>query len=170
MTNTTIPTDLTTLDEEALTALYNQAGLGPIDRDLVRTEIERRPLKVGDVLYSSWGYDQTNIDFYQVERLSPSGKSAYIVRIGAKTVEGDGWAGHVEPLPGVRLCSRCNGRLEAWQHTSQAGDRQHPWTPEVSQHRIRTGYQGRVSLRLTSYSFASRYVPTGRGLYRSSYA
>lgn len=23
-------------------------------------------LKVGDILYSSWGYDQTNIDFYQV--------------------------------------------------------------------------------------------------------
>lgn len=25
-----------------------------------------RKLKVGDVLYSSWGYEQTNIDFYQV--------------------------------------------------------------------------------------------------------
>lgn len=24
------------------------------------------PLKAGDILYSSWGYDQTNIDFYQV--------------------------------------------------------------------------------------------------------
>lgn len=26
-------------------------------------------LKVGDILYSSWGYDQTNIDFYQVTAL-----------------------------------------------------------------------------------------------------
>jgi hypothetical protein len=26
--------------------------------------------KVGDVLYASWGYDQTNIDFYQVVRIS----------------------------------------------------------------------------------------------------
>ncbi len=26
-------------------------------------------LKVGDILYSSWGYDQTNIDFYQVTGL-----------------------------------------------------------------------------------------------------
>jgi hypothetical protein len=25
-----------------------------------------RKLKVGDILESSWGYDQTNIDFYQV--------------------------------------------------------------------------------------------------------
>jgi hypothetical protein len=24
------------------------------------------PLKVGDILYSSWGYEQTNIDYYQV--------------------------------------------------------------------------------------------------------
>lgn len=23
-------------------------------------------LKIGDILYSSWGYDQTNVDFYQV--------------------------------------------------------------------------------------------------------
>lgn len=26
--------------------------------------------EVGDVLYASWGYDQTNIDFYQVVRIS----------------------------------------------------------------------------------------------------
>lgn len=26
-------------------------------------------LKLGDILYTSWGYDQTNIDFYQVTRL-----------------------------------------------------------------------------------------------------
>jgi len=24
------------------------------------------PLKVGDIVYNSWGYDQTNIDFYEV--------------------------------------------------------------------------------------------------------
>lgn len=26
--------------------------------------------KVGDVWYSSWGYDQTNIDFYQITKVS----------------------------------------------------------------------------------------------------
>lgn len=31
------------------------------------------PYKVGDILYSSWGYDQTNIDFYQV--VAVNGKS-----------------------------------------------------------------------------------------------
>lgn len=33
-------------------------------------------LKVGDILYSSWGYEQTNINFYQVTRI-----------VGARTVE-----------------------------------------------------------------------------------
>jgi hypothetical protein len=29
-----------------------------------------KQLEVGDILYSSWGYDQTNIDFYKVKRLA----------------------------------------------------------------------------------------------------
>ena len=29
----------------------------------------RHGLKVGDILYSSWGYDQTNVDFYEVVAL-----------------------------------------------------------------------------------------------------
>ncbi len=31
------------------------------------------PYKIGDVLYTSWGYDQTNIDFYQVTGLTAKG-------------------------------------------------------------------------------------------------
>jgi hypothetical protein len=27
-------------------------------------------MKPGDILYSSWGYDQTNIDFYQVVKIT----------------------------------------------------------------------------------------------------
>jgi hypothetical protein len=37
-----------------------------------------RKLKVGDILESSWGYDQTNIDFYQVVKLV--GKSSVSLR------------------------------------------------------------------------------------------
>ena len=29
------------------------------------------PLKVGDILEASWGYDQTNVDFYQVTKVTP---------------------------------------------------------------------------------------------------
>lgn len=46
-------------------------------------------LKVGDILRSSWGYDQTNIDFYQVVELR--GKTSVVIReIGQKHVEATG--------------------------------------------------------------------------------
>jgi len=38
----------------------------------------RIPLKVGDVLEASWGYDQTNVDFFQVVALR--GKTQCVIR------------------------------------------------------------------------------------------
>lgn len=43
------------------------------------------PAKVGDILYSSWGYDQTNIDFYQVTAVK--GKQVVIRQICQKVDE-----------------------------------------------------------------------------------
>jgi hypothetical protein len=42
------------------------------------------PAKVGDILESSWGYDQTNVDYYQVTKVK--GKMVEIREIGAQTV------------------------------------------------------------------------------------
>lgn len=47
-------------------------------------------LKVGDILVSSWGYDQTNIDFYQVIRVVSS-KSVEIRAICAESGPQDGF-------------------------------------------------------------------------------
>lgn len=56
--------------------------------------------KVGDVFYSSWGYDQTNIDFYVVE--ATKGKTmCYLVPVGNKTVENQGSADYVVPAIGT---------------------------------------------------------------------
>lgn len=56
--------------------------------------------KVGDVFYSSWGYDQTNIDFYVVE--ATKGKTmCYLVPVGNKTVESQGSADYVVPAIGT---------------------------------------------------------------------
>ncbi len=50
---------------------------------------EGRGVEVGDVLVSSWGYDQTNIDYYQVTKLI--GKTMVEIReIGCDT-EQTGW-------------------------------------------------------------------------------
>jgi len=41
---------------------------------------------VGDILHHSWGYDQTNCDFYQVVEVKKA--SVVLRKIGAKRVDG----------------------------------------------------------------------------------
>jgi hypothetical protein len=48
---------------------------------------EPNPLQVGDVLLCSWGYDQTNADYFQVKALIGK-RSVKIQKIAAKAVEG----------------------------------------------------------------------------------
>lgn len=65
-------------------------------------------LKPGDILCSSWGYDQTNVDFYKVKKLI--GKSMVeLVRVGSSTVEGSeyshGMACEVVAVPGAEIGS-----------------------------------------------------------------
>ena len=48
------------------------------------------PFKVGDILYNSWGYDQTNIDFYQVVEVGA--KSVKIREIGSEMTTKEGYS------------------------------------------------------------------------------
>ena len=41
-------------------------------------------VKVGDLFSMSWGYDQTNVNYFQVTRTTPKG--VYVREIGAKSV------------------------------------------------------------------------------------
>lgn len=43
-------------------------------------------VKVGSIFCMSWGYDQTNVNFFQVTRLSP--KSVFVREIASKGVPG----------------------------------------------------------------------------------
>jgi hypothetical protein len=57
------------------------------------------PFKIGDIIYNSWGYDQTNIDFYQVVRCTKS--SVFIRPIKAEYSDrsaGCDMAAYVTPL------------------------------------------------------------------------
>lgn len=47
-------------------------------------------VEVGDVFSSSWGWEQTNVDFYEVVALTPSGKSVRLRKIGKSSVPGSG--------------------------------------------------------------------------------
>lgn len=59
----------------------------------------KHDVKVGDIFKASWGYDQTNIDYYEV--IAVSGKSATVCAIGALS-EGNGCyaQGVCVPSPG----------------------------------------------------------------------
>jgi hypothetical protein len=46
--------------------------------------------KVGDVYATSWGYDQTNVEFYQITKVSPSGKTVSAQEIGQEIRGTDG--------------------------------------------------------------------------------
>jgi len=58
----------------------------------------KHDLAVGDILYSSWGYDQTNIDFYQVTKLI--GKMIEMRPIGSKIKSSTGYQDYVVPTKG----------------------------------------------------------------------
>lgn len=57
------------------------------------------PYKVGDILYSSWGYDQTNVEFYQITKVS--GLKVYYKEISSKLSSEEGYSsmsGTVKPI------------------------------------------------------------------------
>ena len=58
--------------------------------------------RVGDILVSSWGYDQTGIDFWRVVGLTPSGKSARIVPVAQRVVDYSKGIERVVPGDGVQ--------------------------------------------------------------------
>lgn len=62
-----------------------------------KRKVADRALAVGDVLRCSWGYDQTNVDFFEVTALI--GKAMVEIREIAQEAEGD-WTGRCVPVPG----------------------------------------------------------------------
>ena len=94
------------------------------------------PFKIGDILESSWGYDQTNVDFYEV--VGVTNKSVKIEKIGNTTVSDDGPGG----LSVVPNTSYRSGNVMLKRVSSVSAD----------------GKSGWVSL--TSYSGANKWDGT----------
>lgn len=67
----------------------------------VKEAVNKYGVKVGDVFYNSWGYEQTNIDFYEVVKLR--GKTQIVLRaIGSEIVRTLGFASYmVKPVKGA---------------------------------------------------------------------
>ena len=60
-------------------------------------------INIGDIFVSSWGYEQTNIDFYEVT--GKKGKSTLLLReiFQNRTYEKNGMSGKCSPIPGKYL-------------------------------------------------------------------
>lgn len=106
------------------------------------------PLKVGDILYSSWGYDQTNVDFYIVQHVS--GRAVIIAGIdGDETPDGGHMSGRVVPAQPIRVTGEPMRKIAQPRQSMNDGDRG-------------------VSISMTSYS--SAHIWDGQPKYCSHYA
>lgn len=97
------------------------------------------PLKVGDILYTSWGYDQTNIDFYQVTEL-----------VGKKSVK-------------IReLCTKDVGNEQGHSMSaSKVAIKDAFWERgEEMTKRVQSYYDGRPSITISSFETATLWDGT----------
>jgi hypothetical protein len=108
-------------------------------------------LKVGDIFVCSWGYDQTNIDYFEVVGLH--GKSVDVLEIGCQSVE-VAWAqGKSVPAPGQYV------EVADYSPAGKAHYAVHGYYPKKvpAPRRMvpQRGYDGKP--RLAIHSFASAY-------------
>jgi len=90
----------------------------------------RTPL-VGDILVSSWGYEQTNIDFYRVLRVT---KASVTVALLSSISDRTNWGGGTK-TPGTEAIG----------------------SPKTHRFNLRKTWDGKesYSIKLNSYSYAS---------------
>lgn len=115
-------------------------------------------IEPGAILYSSWGYDQTNIDYYMVTRVTE--KSCWIVPMRQHETPTDGFMTGMT-VPVVPMYER-----EVWDRSDPASPVlvKKPIKPQM--HRIRNF--GRDCIILTGYSNA--YLWEGDSKRASHYA
>lgn len=110
----------------------------------VETKPERPEIKVGDIWSCSWGYDQTNVDFYKIVKVTP--KTVTLQKIDTKHHEAlNGLAERVVPDPD----SVCK------------------WQPKPFRRKI-SWYRDEPQCKIESYSFARPW--DGEPEYQSHYA
>ena len=96
------------------------------------------PVRVGSIFRSSWGYDQTNVDFYEVTSISAAGKTVTVRQICSTSDDPTEWSSvRVVPLR-----------------------EPHPWNTDTMTKRLRPAYGGGMAFRVTSYSTAYQWDGT----------
>lgn len=129
--------------DEAMTLLTGAIGEQNAKRELAPTP----KATVGDILRCSWGYDQTNVDYYQVVALVGV-SSVRIRKIGKRCVRQTQGTDYVMA---VRDSFVDDGMTEKRAyHDDSPG-----YGPTGTLHRIQKTHDGdRYSIRISSYSWA----------------
>jgi hypothetical protein len=120
---------------------------------------------VGSIFSRSWGYDQTQVDWYQVINVSPSGKTLKLIKIAGKRTE-DG--GHVVPVPDAWLtdwCARCDNHRKFHENGSITS---HAFT-EVFTKRVRLGCRNEYDAYINWDSFSGASLWDGKPEYATPY-
>jgi hypothetical protein len=115
---------------------------------------------VGDVLVSSWGYDQTNVDYYKVTRRTEA--SVWLVKIGQKHVPGSEGFMSEQVVPDPENVLPWRGYEGGFKNAPEGET-----TPQRK--KVKPGYNGRAYVRLTSYSGATPVQVDSTGEFGSSY-
>lgn len=126
---------------------------------MTATAVETPVVEVGSIFECSWGYDQTNVDFYKVVEMSKSGKTIKVVKVGLVYTEQMGPHDKVvaggEPVKG------------GWVYPKEGPAYYDPEYVEVMTKRLRLGGYGGASFNVASY--ADAYLWDGKALYQTGY-
>jgi hypothetical protein len=121
--------------------------------------IEKVIPKVGDILYSSWGYDQTNIEFFKVVKVS--GFSVWIQEVGSKIVEVTGWA-HEKVVP----TDSSDYQVRNWDDVEDAFGNVNTYitkTHPINRHKVKYfSWDGEESYYVTLNSFSHAKLWDGK--------
>jgi hypothetical protein len=102
--------------------------------------VRKTPL-VGDILSASWGYDQTNVDFYQIVSVTKTG--ARLRKVTSTIVEVGSGSDRVVPVK------------DSFESRSNASSYEVPFTAEMGAFRrvdpARDGYSVRISDSTSAY-------------------
>lgn len=131
------------------------------ERKAEKEEVKRElvnPFVIGDIVSNSWGYDQTNVDFYQVVGLGA--KSVKLRSIGCQTVPGS------EGMMCCRVMPVKDNFLSKSTHEGHYKDGNPPFTKVIKGYKERNG-QMRVYLHF-KHGSGSKWE--GESLYNSWYA
>jgi hypothetical protein len=119
-------------------------------------------IRVGDFFVSSWGYDQTNIDFYKV--VAVTAKGVRVQPWQSHVVDSESFHDRVIPGSGPRMVtdwSNVDREADYWTQQDQKVEREAP----TKFHRtVRSG----DSVFFTVNSYSNAYLWEGKSYYQTA--